>query len=152
MWLDWLLLCDCGFSLPALWCPLPAPTVLLWFLWPWTWVSLLSDTPVPRSHCSPLQPCNALSVCRIGGDVHSLILDICNLCLFFLGYFILFFFFCNEIAFGFTEFSLTFSGFHSFLLLSFLPYSYYEFKYSFSSFLCRNSDHWLCFHSIKTIF
>ena len=29
--------CDCGFSLPALWCPLSAPTILLGFLLPWTW-------------------------------------------------------------------------------------------------------------------
>ena len=38
MWLDWLVVCDCGFSLSALWCPLSAPTVLLGFLLPWTWV------------------------------------------------------------------------------------------------------------------
>ena len=38
MWSDWLVFCDCGFSLSALWCPLSAPTVLLGFLLPWTWV------------------------------------------------------------------------------------------------------------------
>ena len=36
-WSDWLVVCDCGFSLSALWCPLSAPTVLLEFLIPWTW-------------------------------------------------------------------------------------------------------------------
>ena len=37
MWSDWLVVCDCGFSLSTLWCPLSAPTVLLGFLLPWTW-------------------------------------------------------------------------------------------------------------------
>ena len=37
MWSDWLVVCDCGFSLSALWCPLLAPTILLGFLLPWTW-------------------------------------------------------------------------------------------------------------------
>ena len=37
MWSDWLVFCDCGFSLSALWCPLSAPTILLGFLLPWTW-------------------------------------------------------------------------------------------------------------------
>ena len=32
MWSDWLVVCDCGFSLSALWCPLLVPTVLLGFL------------------------------------------------------------------------------------------------------------------------
>ena len=27
MWSDWLVFCDCGFSLSALWCPLSAPTI-----------------------------------------------------------------------------------------------------------------------------
>ena len=40
MWLDWLVFCDYGFSVSALWCPLATPTVLLGFLLPWTWVSL----------------------------------------------------------------------------------------------------------------
>ena len=39
MWLDWLVVCDCGFSVSALWCPLSVPTVLLGFLLPWTWGS-----------------------------------------------------------------------------------------------------------------
>ena len=34
---DWLGVCDCGFSLSALWCPLLVPTILLGFLLPWTW-------------------------------------------------------------------------------------------------------------------
>ena len=55
MWLDWLVFCDCGFSLSALWCPLSVPTVLLGFLWPWTWgfSSWLLIAPAPCSHCSP---------------------------------------------------------------------------------------------------
>ena len=36
MWSDWLVFCDCDFSLSALWCPLSVPTVLLGFLLPWT--------------------------------------------------------------------------------------------------------------------
>ena len=37
MWLDWLVFCDYGFSVSALWCPLATPTVLLGFLLPWAW-------------------------------------------------------------------------------------------------------------------
>ena len=37
MWLDWLVFCDCGFSLSALWCPLSAPTISLRFFLPCTW-------------------------------------------------------------------------------------------------------------------
>ena len=37
MWSDWLVFCDYGFSVSALWCPLTTPTVLLGFLLPWTW-------------------------------------------------------------------------------------------------------------------
>ena len=36
VWLDWLVFCDYGFSVSALWCPLATPTVLLGFLLPWT--------------------------------------------------------------------------------------------------------------------
>ena len=36
-WLDWLVSCDYGFSVSALWCPLATPTILLGFLLPWTW-------------------------------------------------------------------------------------------------------------------
>ena len=37
VWLDWLVFCEYGFSVSALWCPLATPTVLLVFLLPWTW-------------------------------------------------------------------------------------------------------------------
>ena len=37
MWSDWLVFCDCGFSVSALWCPLSIPTILLEFFLPWTW-------------------------------------------------------------------------------------------------------------------
>ena len=33
MWSDWLVFCECGFNLSALWCPLSAPTVLLGFFY-----------------------------------------------------------------------------------------------------------------------
>ena len=32
LWSDWLVFCDYGFSVPALWCPLATPTVLFGFL------------------------------------------------------------------------------------------------------------------------
>ena len=37
MWSDWLLFCDYGFSVSALWCPLTTPTISLGFLLPRTW-------------------------------------------------------------------------------------------------------------------
>ena len=37
MWLDWLVFCEYGFSVSALWCPLATPTILLGFLLPWMW-------------------------------------------------------------------------------------------------------------------
>ena len=37
VWLDWLVFCDYGFSVSALWDPLAKPTILLGFLLPWTW-------------------------------------------------------------------------------------------------------------------
>ena len=37
VWLDWLVFCDYGFSVSALWCPLATPTILLGFLLPWAW-------------------------------------------------------------------------------------------------------------------
>ena len=37
VWLDWLVFCDYGFSVSALWCPFATPTILLGFLLPWTW-------------------------------------------------------------------------------------------------------------------
>ena len=36
VWLDWLVFCEYGFSVSALWCPLATPTILLGFLLPWT--------------------------------------------------------------------------------------------------------------------
>ena len=37
VWLDWLVFCEYGFNVSALWCPLATPTVLLGFLLPWSW-------------------------------------------------------------------------------------------------------------------
>ena len=37
VWLDWLVFCEYGFSVSALWCPLATPTILLEFLLPWVW-------------------------------------------------------------------------------------------------------------------
>ena len=37
VWLDWLVFCDYGFSVSALWCPLATPTILLGFLLHWAW-------------------------------------------------------------------------------------------------------------------
>ena len=37
VWLDWLVFCEYGFNVFALWCPLATPTVLLGFLFPWAW-------------------------------------------------------------------------------------------------------------------
>ena len=57
VWLDWLVFCDYGFSVSALWCPLTTPTILLGFLLPWMWSisSWLPVTLVPSSHCPLLQ-------------------------------------------------------------------------------------------------
>ena len=35
VWLGWLVFCEYGFSVSALWCPLATPTILLGFLLPW---------------------------------------------------------------------------------------------------------------------
>ena len=37
LWSDWLVFCDYGFTVSALWCPLATPTILLGFLLPRTW-------------------------------------------------------------------------------------------------------------------
>ena len=37
VWLDWLVFCEYGFSVSALWCPPATPTILLEFLLPWAW-------------------------------------------------------------------------------------------------------------------
>ena len=36
VWLDWLVFCEYGLSVSALWCPLATPTILIGFLLPWT--------------------------------------------------------------------------------------------------------------------
>ena len=41
LWSDWLVFCDYGFSVSALWCPLATPTILLGFFLPWTRDNLL---------------------------------------------------------------------------------------------------------------
>ena len=35
--LDWLVFCEYGFHVSALWCPLATPPILLGFLLPWAW-------------------------------------------------------------------------------------------------------------------
>ena len=37
VWLDWLVFCEYGFSVSALWCLLATPTILLGFLLPCAW-------------------------------------------------------------------------------------------------------------------
>ena len=37
VWLDWLVFCEYGFNVSALWCPLATFTVLLQFVLSWTW-------------------------------------------------------------------------------------------------------------------
>ena len=37
VWLDWLVFCEYGFSVSALWYPFATPTLLLGFLLTWTW-------------------------------------------------------------------------------------------------------------------
>ena len=48
VWLNWLDICDSGFSVSALWFRLATPTVLRGFLLPWTWgisLQLLQQSP-----------------------------------------------------------------------------------------------------------
>ena len=40
VWLDWLVFCEYGFNVSALWCPVATSTTLPGFLLPWCWVSL----------------------------------------------------------------------------------------------------------------
>ena len=47
VWLDWLVFCDYGFSVSALWCPLATPTILLGFLLLWAWG--ISSWPLQQS-------------------------------------------------------------------------------------------------------
>ena len=70
MWSYWLVVCDCGFRLSALWCPLSVPTVFLGFFLPWLWgISswLLQQSAASAPYlghgaaplgfaCAPLQP------------------------------------------------------------------------------------------------
>ena len=58
MWSDWPVVCDCGFSLFALSCPLSVPTILLGFLLPWT-----------RDICSQLLQENAATTPYVGDEV-----------------------------------------------------------------------------------
>ena len=56
MWSDWLVVCDCGFSVSALWCPLSVPTILLGFLLPCTrglssWFLQQSAAAAPYLEC-----------------------------------------------------------------------------------------------------
>ena len=51
MWWDWLVFCEYGFSVSALWCPLATLTILLGFLLPWVGY-LFMAAPAKRSHCS----------------------------------------------------------------------------------------------------
>ena len=51
LWSDWLVFCDYGFSVSALWCPLGTPTVLLGFLLPWMWLKISSrKLEIPREN------------------------------------------------------------------------------------------------------
>ena len=67
VWLDWLIFCDYGFGVSALWCPLETPTILLGFLLPWPWgisswllQQSAADAPFLRRgvspHCHPSWP------------------------------------------------------------------------------------------------
>ena len=49
---DWPVVCDSGFSLSALWCPLSVHTILLGFLLHWTWG--LSSWPLQESAATAL--------------------------------------------------------------------------------------------------
>ena len=97
MWSDQIVVCDCGFSLSALWCPFSAPTILLGCLLPWTWgisswllqqsavatpylgcgVTPLSRCPWPLTWGSSSWPClcaitaTALMPCHIEVSPHS---------------------------------------------------------------------------------
>ena len=52
MWLNWLVFCDYGFSVSALWCPLATPTILLWVSLTLDMGYLFTAAPAKRSHCS----------------------------------------------------------------------------------------------------
>ena len=52
VWLDWLVFCDYGFSVSALWCPLATLTILLGFLLPRTW-GISSQLPQQSAAAAP---------------------------------------------------------------------------------------------------
>ena len=56
LWSDWLVVCDRGFSLSTLWCPLSALTILLGFLLPWTW-GILSQLLQQTTATAPYLGC-----------------------------------------------------------------------------------------------
>ena len=65
VWLDWLVFCEYGFSVSALWCPLATPTISLGFLFPWVWgisSQLLQQStataPYLRRGVSPYHRCS----------------------------------------------------------------------------------------------
>ena len=66
MWSDWLVVCNHGFSLSALWCPLSAPAVLLVFLLPWTW----------GSFSRLLQLCTATACCKWSSEKPMVVWDL----------------------------------------------------------------------------
>ena len=63
MWSDWLVVCDCGFSLSALWSPLSAPTILLGFLLPWT-RDISSGLLQQSAATAPDLECGVAPLCR----------------------------------------------------------------------------------------
>ena len=83
MWLDWLVFCDYGFSVSALWCPLATPTILLGFLLPWMWgisSRLLQQSAATAPylgwgvspHCRPSWPWTWSSSSRPGASCEEL--------------------------------------------------------------------------------
>ena len=52
VWLYWLVFCEYGFSVSALWCPLVTPTILLGFLLPWAW-GISSRLPQQSAPAAP---------------------------------------------------------------------------------------------------
>ena len=52
VWLDWLVFCEYGFSVSALWYPLATPTIILGFLLPFGVGYLFTATPAKYSRCS----------------------------------------------------------------------------------------------------
>ena len=59
VWLDWLVFCEYGFSVSALWCPLATPTILLGFLLPWVW-DIFSQLLQQSTAAAPYLGCGEL--------------------------------------------------------------------------------------------